>query len=108
MRLKDRKRGPEGDEWEPVKIPHGNSTSIPNSTRHASLLARPQPHSYREAIGPWNWVRNQKTQRKAQIVARKATSEATAVKIDREDFSHSHRHFIEQLVCVRETTMEAQ
>ncbi len=46
-----------GGEWEPIKIPRRNLTSIPNRTRYPSLLTRPGPHSYRIAIGPRNQVR---------------------------------------------------
>jgi hypothetical protein len=44
--LKDRRRRPEGGEWEPIKIPYRNLTYIPNLTRRPSLLTRLRPHSY--------------------------------------------------------------
>jgi hypothetical protein len=56
--LKDRRRRPEGGEWEPIKIPHGNSAYIPKSTRRPCLLSRPRLHSYRKAIGLRNRIRD--------------------------------------------------
>jgi hypothetical protein len=50
--LKDRRRRPEGDECEPIKIPHGNLAYDPKQTQHASLLTRSRPHSYRKATSP--------------------------------------------------------
>jgi hypothetical protein len=47
-----------GVEWEPFKIPQGNSDYIPKSTRHPFLLTRPRSHRYKKAIDPRNWVRN--------------------------------------------------
>jgi hypothetical protein len=44
--VNDRRRRPEEGECEPIKIPRGNLTYVPNLTRHTSLLARPKPHSY--------------------------------------------------------------
>jgi hypothetical protein len=47
--------GPEkvtrGGEWELFKIPHRNFAYIPKSTRCPSILARPRPSSYWQAIG---------------------------------------------------------
>jgi hypothetical protein len=40
--LKDRRRRPEGGEWEPIKIPHRNLAYIPNSEM---VLARPRAKS---------------------------------------------------------------
>jgi hypothetical protein len=61
-RLCDDTEGPEkatrGGEWEPIKIPQGNSPYIPKSTRRPSLLTRSRPHSYRKVVGPRNRVRN--------------------------------------------------
>jgi hypothetical protein len=56
--LKDRRRRPEGGEWEPIKIPYRNLTYILKSTRHPSLLTRPRPHCYSKAIDLRNQVRN--------------------------------------------------
>jgi hypothetical protein len=56
--LKDRRRRPEGGEWEPIKIPRGNLAYIPKSTRIPSLLTRPRPSSYRRAIGLRNRTKN--------------------------------------------------
>jgi hypothetical protein len=56
--LKDQRKRPEGDEWEPIKIHRGNLVYIIKSIRCPSLLARSRPHSYNQAIGPQNWVRN--------------------------------------------------
>jgi hypothetical protein len=56
--LKDRRRRPEGGEWEPIKIPRRNLAYIPNRTRRTSLLARLRPPSYRLTIGPRNRARN--------------------------------------------------
>jgi hypothetical protein len=58
VELKDWRRQPDRGEWEPTKILRGNLAYVPNSTRHASLLARPRPHSYCEAIGPQKCDRN--------------------------------------------------
>jgi hypothetical protein len=55
--LKDRRRRPEGGEWEPIKIPRGNLAYILKSTRRPSLLNRSRPRSYRKSIGPRNQVR---------------------------------------------------
>jgi hypothetical protein len=35
-----------------------NLACILKSTRHPSLLTRPRPHSYSNAVNPWNWVKN--------------------------------------------------
>jgi quercetin dioxygenase-like cupin family protein len=56
--VKDRRRRPEGGEWEPIKIPHRNLAYVPKSTQNRSLLTRSRPSSYRQAIGLWNWARN--------------------------------------------------
>jgi hypothetical protein len=66
LSVKDRRKRPEGGggEWEPIKIPQENLAYVPKLTRHASLLARPKPHSYQRAIGPQNRVRKNKTQQK--------------------------------------------
>jgi hypothetical protein len=56
--MKDRRRRPEGGEWEPIKILLENLAYIPKSTRHPSLLTRPRPHSYSTAVGPQNRARN--------------------------------------------------
>jgi hypothetical protein len=58
VRVKDRRRRPEGGEWEPIKILLENLAYIPKSTRRPSLLTRPRPHSYSTAIGPQNQARN--------------------------------------------------
>jgi hypothetical protein len=50
-------RGGGGGEWEPIKIPRGNSAYLPKSTQRASLLTRQSLHSYRKAIGHRNRVR---------------------------------------------------
>jgi hypothetical protein len=55
--VKDQRRRPEGGEWESIKIPWGNSGYVPKLTQRPSLLTRPRPHSYRETIGPRNWIR---------------------------------------------------
>jgi hypothetical protein len=46
------------DECEPIKIHRGNLTYIPESTRSPSLLTRPRPVSYRQAIDLRNRARN--------------------------------------------------
>jgi hypothetical protein len=56
--LKDRRRRPEGGEWESIKIPHRNLAYVPKSTRNPSLLTRSRPPSYRQAIGLRNRARN--------------------------------------------------
>jgi hypothetical protein len=56
--LKDRRRRPEGGEWEPIKIPHWNLAYVPKSTINCSLLTRSRPSSYRPAIGLRNWAGN--------------------------------------------------
>jgi hypothetical protein len=45
--LKDRKRRPEGGEWEPIKILLENLAYISKSTQNPSLPTRPRPPSYR-------------------------------------------------------------
>jgi hypothetical protein len=47
-----------GGEWEPIKILLENLAYIPKSTRNPSLLTRPRPPSYRQAIDLRNRVRN--------------------------------------------------
>jgi hypothetical protein len=42
----------------PIKILYQNLRYVPNQTQHTSLLTRPRPHSYREAIDPRNQIRN--------------------------------------------------
>jgi hypothetical protein len=54
--VKDRRRRPEGGEWESIKIPYRNFAYIPKSTQHPSLLTRPRPHIYNKAIGLQNGV----------------------------------------------------
>jgi hypothetical protein len=54
--MKDRRRWPEGGEWEPIKIPHRNLAYIPNQTWRLSLLTRSRLHSYSKPIGPQNQV----------------------------------------------------
>jgi hypothetical protein len=56
--LKDRRRRPEGGEWERIKISCRNLTYISKSTRRPSLLTRPRPHSYSKVIDLQNRVRN--------------------------------------------------
>jgi hypothetical protein len=56
--MKDRRRRPEGGEWELTKIHHRNLAYIPKSTRCPSLLTRPRPYSYSEAIGRQNQARD--------------------------------------------------
>jgi hypothetical protein len=55
--LKNRRRRPEGGEWELIKILHRNLAYVSNRTQRVSLLTRSRPHSYRQAIGPRNLVR---------------------------------------------------
>jgi hypothetical protein len=43
-----------GGEWEPIKIPRGNSTYVPKLTQRTYLLTRSIPHSYQKAIGSRN------------------------------------------------------
>jgi hypothetical protein len=45
-----------GGEWEPIKIPRGNSAYIPKSTQRPSLLTRSRPHSYSRATVIVGWV----------------------------------------------------
>jgi hypothetical protein len=58
----DRVEGPDktirggGGEWESIKIPQQNSTYVPKSIQHATLLTQPRPHSYRKAIDNQNRV----------------------------------------------------
>jgi hypothetical protein len=61
-----------GGEWEPIKIPRGNSTYIPKSIRCRSLLTRPKPHNYRKTIGHRNRL---ETTAETQIDAGKKTCE---------------------------------
>jgi hypothetical protein len=56
--VKDRRRRPEGGEWESIKITHRNLDYILKSTRCPSLLTRLRPSSYRQAISPRNQARN--------------------------------------------------
>jgi hypothetical protein len=56
--LKDRRRRPEGGEWEPIKIPNWNLAYIPTQTQTGSLPPRSRLHSYRKATSPQNQVRN--------------------------------------------------
>jgi hypothetical protein len=56
--MKDRRRRPEGGEWEPIKIPYWNLAYILKLTRCSSLLRRLRPHSCRQAIGLRNRARN--------------------------------------------------
>jgi hypothetical protein len=46
-----------GGEWEPIKIPHRNLAYIPKPSRNPSLLTRPRPPSYRQAIDLRNRAR---------------------------------------------------
>jgi hypothetical protein len=55
--VKDQRRWPKGDEWEPIKIPRRNLAYILKSTRRPSLLTRSRPHNYTKAIGLQNRVR---------------------------------------------------
>jgi hypothetical protein len=56
--LKDRRRRPEGGEWEPIKISRKNLTYISKSAQRPSLITWPRPLSYSKAVGPRNRVRN--------------------------------------------------
>jgi hypothetical protein len=93
--VKDRRSQLEGGEWEPIKIPHENLAYVPKSTWRASLVARPRPHSYWEAIGSQKRVRNRNHSEKYETVQSRVTSETTIV------FS-PHKHFIKHLVGVFE------
>jgi hypothetical protein len=57
LTLKDRRRRPEGGEWEPIKIPHRNLAYIPKPTRDPSLLTLPRLISYGQAISLWKRTR---------------------------------------------------
>jgi hypothetical protein len=46
----------ERGEWKLIKIAQENSAYVLNLTQRASLLTQLKPHSYRQAIGPQNWV----------------------------------------------------
>jgi hypothetical protein len=54
----DRRRRPEGGEWESIKIPSRNSAYVPKLAQRPSLLTWPRPHSYIKVVGPRNRVRN--------------------------------------------------
>jgi hypothetical protein len=56
--LKDRRRRPEWGEWEPIKIPRQKLVYVPKPTQRDSLLTRSRLRSYRQAISPWNRVRD--------------------------------------------------
>jgi hypothetical protein len=56
--LKDRRRRPEGGEWEPIKISQWNLAYIPKLIWHPSLLTQPRAHNYSKAIGLQNQVRD--------------------------------------------------
>jgi hypothetical protein len=56
--MKDRRRQPDGGEWEPIKIPIRNLAYILKSTQSPFLLTRPRPPSYRQAISLQNRARN--------------------------------------------------
>jgi hypothetical protein len=58
-----------------------NLAYVPNLTRHTYLLIRSRPHSYQKAIGPWNWVWDQKTQRKHNSLQTRVTSDTTTTEI---------------------------
>jgi hypothetical protein len=57
-------------------------------------------HSYREAIGPQNRVRNLKSQRKHNSIQARARSETRITKIRPTDDSLYHTYFIEHLLYV--------
>jgi hypothetical protein len=82
-----------GGEWEPIKIPHWNSAYIPKSTRNPSLLTRPRPPSYRQAIG----LRNQ-ARKLRMVLARPGVRSMT--KIDSKNSLYPLGHFTEHLVGV--------
>jgi hypothetical protein len=66
--MKDQIRWSKGGEWEPIKIPQGNLTYVPNRFQRASFLTRPRPHSYWTTIGPQNRVRELESMRKHKMV----------------------------------------
>jgi hypothetical protein len=92
--VKDRRRRPEGGEWEPVKIPLRNLAYIPKSTRCPSLLTRSRPHSYSRATGLRNrfgttteiWNGTSKTTHKINN------------KTDSKNSLYPHSHFTEHLM----------
>jgi hypothetical protein len=47
-----------GGEWEPIKISRRNLAYVPKTIRNPSLLTRPRPPSYRQAIDLRNRARN--------------------------------------------------
>jgi hypothetical protein len=91
--LKDRRRRPEGGEWEPIKISHGNLTYVPNRIRRPSLLTRSRPHIYSKAIDHRNQVRNcnRNTNRCQQ-------DQRSTIKIGSKNSLYPHRYFTEHLV----------
>jgi hypothetical protein len=89
-----------GGEWEPIKILYENLTYVPNSTRRASLLARPRPHSYRKAIDHQNRIREMKTQRNHNKMQVKPEAKTMSTKNRTNGVSLPHKHFFEHLVNV--------
>jgi hypothetical protein len=64
IQAKDRRRRPEGGEWESIKISRGNLAYVQKQNQRSSLLTRPMPDSYRKASGPRNWAKDSKSMRK--------------------------------------------
>jgi hypothetical protein len=92
--LKDRRRRPEGGEWESIKILHWNLAYILNQTRRLSLITRPGPHTYWTVIGHRNRVRkrseNTNQSQQDYVWDRRQKSDRITVYI--------LRHFTEHLV----------
>jgi hypothetical protein len=78
--MKDRLRRPEGVNESIFKILQQNLTYVKNQTQRASLITRPKPHNYIEAIGPQNWVRNKIRADAQNNVSKAEMSDTTATK----------------------------
>jgi hypothetical protein len=100
--MKDRISRSDESEYEPIKIPQGNLGYILKSIRRVSLLARPRPHSYEEAISPQNQLRQPESQWKKTLGASRATCEISVNKIDKQSNLKPHAYFTEHLICMTE------
>jgi hypothetical protein len=84
MFVKDRRRRSERGEWVPIKILLENLAYVPKSTRNPSLLTRPRPTSYRQAIGL----------RSRAITATKARKGANKTTREIDDKNSTQKQFI--------------
>jgi hypothetical protein len=96
MIMKDRRRRPEGSEWEQIKIPQGN-LACPKSDPMQS-----RPCSYWKATSPQNRVRTLESKRKHNQLQERHGCNYGKQKLNQQSFSQSHGYFIEYFAGVIE------